>query len=172
MQEQSHFSGILVLYNRANSTYDDIIRVTGDVLDTNEDTVPWTFLRTQTTRLNHVISEKLHILLKNIPFEVRNVTITSSVIDLNKHGALLYDLFSTIGMECIVIIILIAVILIKKIDRRRVVYSLDQFVDCSRINRRIEFSVYIARFNKLAVFFIILFLIIYSIMVATVFNAM
>ena len=172
LQEQSHFSGIMVLYNRANSTYDDIIRVTGDVLDTNEDTVPWIFLRTGTTCLNDDISNKLELLLSDISVGIHSVTLTTSVIDLNEHGVFMYDLYSTIGMECIVILILIAVILIKRIDRRHIVYSLDQFIDCSRINRRIEFSVYIARFNKLAVFFSILFLIIFSILAATVSNPM
>ena len=166
------FSGFLALYNRPNSTYGEIIKVTGDVLDSSKDTVPWIFLRTGTLCLNDDIGEKLRYLLGDISIGIQNVTISTSVIDLNKPGAFMYDLYSTIGMECIVILILIAVILIKRIDRRHVVYSLDQFIDCSRINRRIEFSVYIARFNKLAVFFSILFLIIFSILAATVSNPM
>ena len=171
-QDYLHFSGILTFYGLANSTYKDIIRLTGDVLDSNKDTIPWIFLRTNTPCLNDVISKKLQNLLEYLPVDFDNVTITTSVIDLNKQGTFMYDLYSTIGMECIVILILIAVILIKRIDRRHIVYSLDQFIDCSRINRRIEFSVYIARFNKLAVFFSILFLIILSILAATVSNPM
>ena len=163
----SPFAAIFALVDYTNATYGYIIRVTGEQLDADTVTVPWIFLRTNTQCANSAYVDNFLNIVNNVGIDIDNVKITSSIIDIDKQAPIMYNLISAVGMECVLFLILLLVILIKKCDRRHVVYSVDQFVDCSRTNRRIEFGVYVARFNKLAVFFSILFIIIYSIMVTT-----
>ena len=154
------FAGILAIVSFTNASYEYVIKVTGEGLGSLKISAPWIFVRINTPCLKEFPAVKLLSMLK----DAYKTTITSYLIDMD-NSPLEYHLYSALGMQFLTLFTLLSVILLKKCDRRHIVYSLDQFVDCSRTNRRIEFGVYIARFNKLASFFGVFFLIFFSVAV-------
>ena len=154
------YAGVFTVISFTNATYEYVIKVTEKGLESSKATAPWMFARTKTHLLGTDPTAELLSLLSN----EYNTTLTSYLIDV-KDSPLEYNIYSALGMEAITLLVLSTVILLKKCDRKNIVYSLDQFVDCSSTNRRNKFSVYIARFNKLASFFGVFFLIFFSVAV-------
>ena len=160
-----NYAGVFAIISYTNSTYEYVIKVTGEALNSFKVTAPWMFARTKTPCLAAAPTARLLSMLKDA--YMVNTTMTSYLIDVN-DAPFIYNLYSSFGMQILTVLILLSIIGLKKCDRKHIVYSLDQFVDCSRNNRRIEFSVYIARFNKLASFFAVFFLIFLSVSVTMV----
>ena len=164
-ESSEKFAGILLLVDETKATYDYIIKVAGDSLDSSEPTAPWIFVRTKTPVARSTNGIELITFFRSREAQLDKATIVSFKIDIKNLSPPLFDVYSACGMLMLTLLIFITVFFIKTVDRKHTVYSLDQFVDCSKRNRRIEFAVYIARFNKLAAFFAILFIILYSLMV-------